>query len=753
MNLYTTIKTLTGAVVMCGISVAANAAPLSPQQAMARVQSSQTIHRLPGDRSLVLAHTEKAGGENYLYVFNRGTSGFVIASADDRMPAVLGYSDNGMFDQAEASPELKWWLEQYAAQANSCLSSAIIPVNAVSKSPAQRPAVAELLKTRWNQAEPYNLDCPVENGYHCVTGCVATAMAQVIKYHGYPETGNGSHSYYWRGTELSYDYSAAHFDYANMPDVYDYYSDLNTEEQNKAVANLMYACGVAVNMDYGYGSSGSFDYMIAYALTEYFNYDKDIRFLKRACFSAEEWDEIVYGEVAAGRPVIYGGDSVEGGHEFVCDGYEDGYFHINWGWSGIGNGWFLLSALDPGLQGIGGFEGGYDYNQAIICGIQPDAGNPATTYPIIATGGLNPDNVYGSYVYLTFNGFILNYSPVDITTSLCLKAVSSTGEETVATGVGLTFPGASGGQLYGYTGLTMSIPAVGQGTYTVSLMYQGPDGNMQPVQIPLTGADHLNMTVDADGNISFSQVAPEQQPKIKVTQFQPTTEVLPAQETIFRISVENIGEYTYSGNIYVRAFQPDSEETLAEYAIGLAMNPGDVLSGYVGLSFFLPDGEYVLRFYDMYGEACSDDFPLTVGHPAVLATSITLDKPVIEATVGETVQLTATVLPDDTTDKTVAWSTSDASIATVDADGNVTIVANGTAIITASTTDGSDLHAECTVYGLTSIGAITRGDTTVDIYSTNGLLIRKDADAGYINTLAKGIYIIRTATGAYKIMK
>ncbi|MDE6342666.1 MAG: C10 family peptidase, partial [Muribaculaceae bacterium] len=364
----------------------------------------------------------------------KGENGFIITSADDRMPAVLGYSDNGAFNPSDASPELKWWLSQYAAEANACLKEATTAttLNSGARRSA-RQTVPELLSTRWDQGTPYNLDCPSDSRGRCVTGCVATAMAQVIKYFGYPTSGTGSYSYDWKGTTLHYDYAGATFDYQNMLDEYD--NNNATQTQKAAVANLMYACGVGVNMNYSSSSSGASDGYVAYALAEYFNYDKSIRYLLRDCLSAEDWEDIVYAELLAGRPVIYGGQSNEGGHEFVCDGYEEGYFHINWGWSGYGNGWFLLSALDPGLQGIGGFAGGYNFDQSIICGIQPNAGNPQTTYPIFATGGLEVQEVYGNEAVMIgiTDGGVWNYSPASFDTSFYLKAVADTGEEYVGT--------------------------------------------------------------------------------------------------------------------------------------------------------------------------------------------------------------------------------------------------------------------------------------------------------------------------------
>lgn len=146
-NMCSTLKNLAGAILLCSIPATAYAAHLSPQQAMARVQSTSAIHKMPGSQSLVLAHTEKANGESYLYVFNRGNNGFVVASADDRMPALLGYSDKGAFNEATASPEFKWWLGQYAAEAESYLSSNPTYQNVTFKAPDTHAAIPHLMQT------------------------------------------------------------------------------------------------------------------------------------------------------------------------------------------------------------------------------------------------------------------------------------------------------------------------------------------------------------------------------------------------------------------------------------------------------------------------------------------------------------------------------------------------------------------------------------------------------------------------------
>ena len=346
------IKFIFQTLLLMMVAFPAGAGSLSPQQALQRIETAAPRFRLSGNARLELGYTEKSNGENVLYVFNRGAEGFLIASADDCMPPLLGYSDSGSFDMENASPEFKWWLSQYASEVDAFFRSNDARNFVYSATRSDRATISPLLSTEWNQGYPYNIYCPSDAGGRSVTGCVATAMAQVIKYHGYPSRGSGSHSYTWKDQTLEYDYANAYFDYGNMLDVY---YDNSGQTQIEAVANLMYACGVGVDMNYSSRESGASDVSVLKALKDYFNYAPDMRSLAREYFSNEEWNEIVYSELNARRPVLYRGSSDEGGHMFVCDGYEDGYFHINWGWGGYCDGWFLLSALNPDGQGIGGY--------------------------------------------------------------------------------------------------------------------------------------------------------------------------------------------------------------------------------------------------------------------------------------------------------------------------------------------------------------------------------------------------------------
>ena len=326
------------------------------------------------------------------YVFNAGEdAGYVIISGDDRTPDVLGYSDSGTFD-AEAMPEnMKAWLDDYAGQIrhlqqNSALKAAQVPTH---------PAVPVLMSCTWNQGDPYNQKCPVffdESKYgRCVTGCVATAMAQVMYYYKYPEsttqtipgyTCRTNHQEYLGTNTPSYvvvpEVPVTKLDWANMLDTY---KGGETAAQQSAVATLMLAAGTSLNMNYSNESSGTDCAYMKSALTTYFDYDKNMFFMFRNTYTAKQWDEYMYREIAAFRPVLYSGQSAGGGHAFVLDGYDgQGYYHVNWGWGGIHNGFFLLSILTPAdNSGIGaGSGGGYNAFQEALIGIRPNinSGNP-----------------------------------------------------------------------------------------------------------------------------------------------------------------------------------------------------------------------------------------------------------------------------------------------------------------------------------------------------------------------------------------
>lgn len=345
---------------------------LTPDQALERVLGSVTPMSLntPQSRPQLVA-TRNADSQPAVYVYSMGDNrGYMVLSADDQAEPLLGYSDTGSFDAGMINPTMQWWLDEYAAEVKWLRENPSM----THYLPVQRAAkanIAPMVKTKWNQSAPFNDMCPTDSkGTHTVTGCVATAMAQIVNYHQYPKgAGKGSASVTYNGQTYTVDYSATTFDWANMLDDY---SVAYTKAQGDAVANLMYACGVSVDMSYGTGASGAVTANVANALVNNFGYDQGVCVLYRQYYTLDKWNDCIYNQLKEYGPVQFAGRNDGGGHSFVCDGYAEGdYFHINWGWGGSSDGFFKLTALDPSSQGIGGSSAGYNSNQYVIGNICP----------------------------------------------------------------------------------------------------------------------------------------------------------------------------------------------------------------------------------------------------------------------------------------------------------------------------------------------------------------------------------------------
>lgn len=329
--------------------------------------------------------------ENATFFAVNTTKGFVLIGADDRLPEVLGYSDSGTFDPNNLPPAFRYWIQCYEEELSQISNDQLQITNAKALT-----AISPLLSSLWSQGDPYNKYAPPYNdaGSKCVTGCVATAMAQIMYYYKYPTKGTGSHSYYWICTEpvgksgtLSANFGATTYDWANM--LNSYRSSYN-ETQADAVATLMYHCGVSIDMGYG-ESSGAFTTDVPVSLNTYFGYDANFQRVQKVMYPIDSLNKIIYSELKANRPVLVSGSNSEGGHAFVCDGCDTrAYFHINWGWAGSCDGYFLLSALNPrGTQGIGGTTQGYNSGTAFYIGIQPAKTGTPKPIPQMACDSLH----------------------------------------------------------------------------------------------------------------------------------------------------------------------------------------------------------------------------------------------------------------------------------------------------------------------------------------------------------------------------
>lgn len=343
--------------------IGASSAPISRQQAaiIAGAEISDAVEYLPSEAR----HAKGATDYRPYYIFNsREDSGFVIVSGDDAMPAVLAKVDNGAFDEQAAPPQLKSLLFHYS-EVYDALRDRPQP----SRREA-RKAKTPILRTTalYGQTEPYNAYCPEGT----LVGCEATAIATLMKYHQYPQQGTGSHYYEWNGRTIGMDFNFN----LNWGRMLDDYSGSYTDAQADAVAKLMYAVGVVVNMDYGEDGSSAYSEDVP-KIAKYFKYAGNPQYIPRAnVISDEMWERLIDYELDTNGPVLYSGRAEDwtGGHMFLLDGRdEEGRYHVNWGWTGYANGYFYLTGLMP-EEDMEGYD--FRYHQELIYGVVPDGSYP-----------------------------------------------------------------------------------------------------------------------------------------------------------------------------------------------------------------------------------------------------------------------------------------------------------------------------------------------------------------------------------------
>ena len=386
-------------VLMCLVAVTLHAEAISESAARAIAG-----HQLRGDAvvevSLSSVRKAQAVGATQVatpayYVFNaeKAGDGFVIVSGDDRVAPIFGYSDNGTFDPNNVPPAMQAMLDAYAEQIAALNDGATAAQNLTGKA-----AIKPMVTSSWNESAPLNESLPMIGDKYRVTGCVATAMAHLMYYHKWPKNPTESipaykfYSSTQKDTIAAAELPSITFDWENMQDVY--MVDVTGTVATKTVSDLMRYCGQSVEMVYGTSSSSASTSWVPRSLTDYFGYATS-QYVQRICYTQAEWDNLVYDELKAGRPILYRGDKNPGGHAFLGDVYDgNGLFHVNWGWAGKSDGYFVLSVLNPDDQGTGSTAGpyGYIFGQSMIIGVQPgdavgdglrmtspDLKNPGTT--------------------------------------------------------------------------------------------------------------------------------------------------------------------------------------------------------------------------------------------------------------------------------------------------------------------------------------------------------------------------------------
>lgn len=533
---------------------------LTPAEALNRVSSNSSLRHVTSKtqvQDLPVLTVKCADGFTGAYVFANPDQGFMVVSADDCGFPLLGYSETGRFDVNNLPPQLKGWLDFYARQLEwASRHGARLTASSDSDANDYAP-ISPLVKSKWNQSAPYNDDCPLDNGERSVTGCVATAMAQAMYYHQWPATGTGSHSYTWNGTTLSVDFANTTYDWSSMTPTYD---DSSSTAAKDAVAELMYSCGVSVDMNYSSDESGASSMTMVSALYKYFNYDRSMTFPQRSFYGQNEWEEMVYDQLCQGLPVLYCGQSGEGGHQFICDGYEGNhYFHFNWGWSGLSDGYYLLSALDPLEQGIGGSasDAGFNYDQGIVLNMKPAVSGSKTT-PLVycySNFGTTSSGSVSLGERVTFNGDYFNFACSDLSAEPGIKLVDGSGTVTyIGHGSRYGF-----GAFSGYASYDVKLPeSLAEGQYVVTPVML-PEGSSEwtPILCPLSGVQALSMTV-ADGVVSF---ADDISNAVEVSDFTLNSPIYLGKDFSASFTLTNSGTTEYFGE-YVMALVDENGDRI-----------------------------------------------------------------------------------------------------------------------------------------------------------------------------------------------
>jgi hypothetical protein len=292
--------------------------------------------------------------DNSVHIFNFENGGFALIAADDASLPVLGYSFNGEFNNSEEKSNINFWLGLYKKAIDEIRTKKLSNEKTLTDwknvlsgniSKSEGKAVEPLLTSTWNQSPIYNMYCPLDGSSLSVVGCVATAMAQVMYYHKYPATGKSSSSYSTLGQNLSADYYLSKYNWDLMPDALSSSSSVSAKHE---VAQISYHAGVAVEMMYGSDGSGAYSEDVPFALENYFKYNTAAVHEYRSTYSSLTWRTMLQDQLNKSQPVYYSGQGPDGGHAFVCDGYQDeDFYHFNWGWGGSADGYFSIDNLNP----------------------------------------------------------------------------------------------------------------------------------------------------------------------------------------------------------------------------------------------------------------------------------------------------------------------------------------------------------------------------------------------------------------------
>lgn len=611
-------KTLLALVALGAAVAPAWARQLTPAEALEAAIGSRATAAMHAPSAQRLVYTAQEADLNTLYVFAGENGGFTVVAADDVCTPLLGYSTDAAFDPAAMPVNLQSWLAEYSSQ----IARAAATGGSVLTAPADPSLtdVAPITKTRWNQDAPYNDLSPRVNGQQTYTGCVATAVAQVMKTYEWPVHGSGTGSYTWNNQILTFDYENTTFEWDQM---LDYYRNVNaTAAQKNAVATLMYGIGVSCQMSFGTGGSGAHGINAAIGLAQYLDYDASLRYLSRDYYPLPQWCRMLHAELAQGHPLYYDGANSTVGHAFVIDGYRasDGLFHVNWGWGGMSDGYFAITTLDPDNQGIGGSTAGYAQGQSAIFGLKPQAGGEVV--PVMnCTGAFAP--YAGTYkredgVITILGGGIYSYSIGTINISFGVSLTDAEGNESHIWCYGDEV--VSLDPWYGLSAIELEaseFPTTG--TYTVRPVIKDADtGEIYTVNT-LVGTPAAATAECTDANVVFTPV--EQVAKLGYADPELLSPFFRSKLAVVQATLTNTGD-EYYGIVRAKIKGNTKLEAFGEVLVDLLPGASETVTFSGILPFALKAGETTIGFYDEKNRQIGDLIPVTVaaaptGTPAI----------------------------------------------------------------------------------------------------------------------------------------
>lgn len=497
-----------------------------------------------------LIYTSKSNGKStnyYVYSVYDRNDGYIVVSADDSFPTVLGYSWQGDFENGMSNPGFKYWMDEYdrmieyAREHNINRDNGIVTSSNYSGS---IPNVRPLITTTWGQEAPFNNYCPSINGTKTPSGCVATAMAQVMYYHKWPKVGKGEREgITFEGTEYKWS------------DMLRSYQRDYTEINGDAVATLMRHCGAAVCMEYDIDGSGSTSTYLPHALHTFFDYDGNTRVVHRDCVEFNDYIAIICKELNESRPIIVSSNHYKGGgHGFIMDGcMDDGYFHFNWGWNGRQDGEFLILDINDKDYQSNNNMNGYINNQAIVIGIQPNTrpGIYVDFYPDLwCDGNIVMSHSKGKDLTIQTTGYFVNYGYDIHTFYLGAKFINKeTRKEYFSDRSQTQLGGRRPGYSLSGTKYVVQIPDMPDGEYDVSPVFRiAEDDAWLNVLMALNAVKSKNILV-ADGHLSFYKA------NIEITDAHFSSEFVAGRTLKLQAKVKNNSDYDYDGPITLQIKQ------------------------------------------------------------------------------------------------------------------------------------------------------------------------------------------------------